>query len=123
MFSIDKFNGSASIKTIYHMPTNGKGLKGIVAVHDLLQPKVNVNPCAKNNRCHQLCLVTNEAEDRLGFKCACKIGYKLHSDRQSCVRIDEFLMYSQQKFIKGKVNKYFYAINIRYLLVMFVKGS
>ena len=38
-----------------------------------------------------------------GFKCACDIGYQLKSDRKGCIRISEFLMYSQQKFIKGKV--------------------
>ena len=38
-----------------------------------------------------------------GYKCACDIGYRLKKDRKGCLRVTDFLMYSQQKFIKGKV--------------------
>ena len=99
VYSVDKFN-SSDVKTIYHMPTNGKGLKAIKAVHDLLQPSVE-NPCKKAH-CQHMCLVTATSAG-LGYKCACKLGYKLSPNRQDCLRIYEFLMYSQQKFIKGKV--------------------
>lgn len=39
----------------------------------------------------------------LGYKCACDLGYKLKPNQKGCARVEEFLMYSQQKFIKGKV--------------------
>ena len=42
-------------------------------------------------------------EPSLGFKCACDIGYRLKPNQKGCIRVSEFLMYSQQKFIKGKV--------------------
>ena len=50
------------------------------------------------------CILTARTEEGgLGYKCACKIGYKLKTDQKQCTRLTEFLMYSQQKFIKGKV--------------------
>ena len=36
-------------------------------------------------------------------RCACKIGHQLKKNRKGCERIENFLMYSQQKFIKGKI--------------------
>ena len=43
------------------------------------------------------------SDGQLGYKCACKTGYRLKTNRKGCQRINTFLMYSQQKFIKGKV--------------------
>jgi low density lipoprotein-related protein 2 len=74
----------------------------------LLQPHVH-NPCSQGNDCEHLCIVTATGEDalsvegKLGYQCACKVGYKLGSNLKSCEYVHEFLMYSQQKFIKGKI--------------------
>ena len=86
----------------------GKEPKAIKAIHDLVQPE-GLNPCLKNE-CEHLCIVTSTTTDgdigtkpSLGYKCACDLGFKLKPDRKGCIRVKEFLMYSQQKFIKGKV--------------------
>jgi low density lipoprotein-related protein 2 len=77
-------------------------------VHELLQPHVH-NPCSQGNDCEHLCIVTATEEDaltvegKLGYQCACKIGFKLGSNLKSCEYVHNFLMYSQQKFIKGKI--------------------
>jgi low density lipoprotein-related protein 2 len=86
----------------------GKEPKAIRAVHSLLQPQVH-NPCGQGNDCEHLCIVTATEEDaltsqgKLGYQCACKVGYKLSSNLKSCEYVHNFLMYSQQKFIKGKI--------------------
>jgi low density lipoprotein-related protein 2 len=73
-------------------------------VHPLVQLYAS-NPCGSNNGgCEHLCVVTAGAsEGALGFRCACNIGFRLSADLKHCVRVDEFLMYSQQRFIKGRV--------------------
>ena len=103
---VDKFQGKESIKHIF-TPSSSSNTNEPVAIkayHALSQPQ-SYNPCAKNNgQCEHLCILTSRTEQGgLGYKCACKIGYKLHKDQKQCFRIKEFLMYSQQKFIKGKV--------------------
>jgi len=86
----------------------GKEPKAIRVVHELLQPHTH-NPCSQGNDCEHLCIVTATEEEsltvegKLGYQCACKIGYKLGSNLKSCEYVHEFLMYSQQKFIKGKI--------------------
>ena len=84
-------------------------VKAVRAVHALMQPVVRP-PCPERNDCEHLCIVTattdnplGPSDGQLGYRCACKTGYKLKRDRKSCERIHTFLMYSQQKFIKGKV--------------------
>ncbi len=109
VFKVDKFGGKDTIQSIYRMSQQGKEPKAIRAVHPLMQPQpkdpVTGNPC-KRNSCEHLCIVTASASDGsggLGYRCACKIGFQLRTNRKSCMRIEDFLMYSQQKFIKGKV--------------------
>lgn len=102
VYKMDKFGDKDSIKSLYRMPDSGKEPKAIKAVHSLLQTKGS-NPCANTN-CDHLCIVTSATSSGgLGYRCACKIGYKLNKNMKGCKRIEEFLMYSQQKFIKGKV--------------------
>lgn len=77
-----------------------------------------------------MCIVTasTENENQLGFRCACNIGYMLASDQRNCYSeynvsmntvyekstlflittsvisvVREFLMSSQQRFIKGRI--------------------
>ena len=102
---VDKFKGKESIKPIFSPSgTNTKEPTAIKAYHALSQPD-SYNPCAKSNgHCEHMCILTSRTEeDGLGYKCACKIGYKLRDDQKRCDKLHEFLMYSQQKFIKGKV--------------------
>lgn len=104
IMSVDKFEGPSSIQVTYkakdiHEP------KGIIAVHALSQPHVS-NPCGNNNGgCNHMCIVTavKGAPTGLGFRCACHTGYQLQTDLKNCKLVREFLMYSQQRFIKGKV--------------------
>ena len=54
--------------------------------------------------CEHLCLLTRNTEDTgLGYRCGCEVGFKLRDDKMECAPVKEFLMYSQQKFIKGQV--------------------
>jgi low density lipoprotein-related protein 2 len=91
-----------------NLTPQGKEPKALRVVHELLQPQVR-NPCAAGNDCEHLCIVTATEEDalssqgKLGYQCACKVGYKLSSNLKSCEYVHNFLMYSQQKFIKGKI--------------------
>ena len=102
---VDKFKGKETIKPIFSPSnSNKKEPVAIKAYHALSQPD-SYNPCAKNNgQCEHLCILTSRTEEGgLGYKCACRIGYKLNKNQRQCSRLEEFLMYSQQKFIKGKV--------------------
>lgn len=76
--------------------------RAIRSVHRLLQPQA-ANPCGSNNAgCQHLCILTRK-EDGLGARCACSVGFQLASDGKTCSFVDEFLLYSQQKFIKGRI--------------------
>ncbi len=103
VFTVDKFDGKDSVKAIYRMAEMGKEPKAIRAVHALLQPE-QLSPC--ESQCEHLCVVTASSDTlggEVGYRCACQIGYMLRPDRRGCELVLEFLMYSQQKFIKGKV--------------------
>lgn len=100
IMSVDKYE-SSSIQSIYRM-SDMRDPKAIKAIHPVVQPVV-LNPCGTNNgNCQQLCIITNTGSS-LGYRCACNIGFRLASDERNCNSVEEFLMYSQQRFIKGKV--------------------
>ncbi|XP_046995596.1 low-density lipoprotein receptor-related protein 2 [Schistocerca americana] len=101
--SVNKYEGTKSILDIYRM-RDVKEPKAVKAVHSLIQQQVS-NPCHTNNGgCQHMCIVTvGDAPGILGYRCACNIGFRLAQDRRSCNNVDEFLMYSQQRFIKGRV--------------------
>ncbi|XP_059057986.1 low-density lipoprotein receptor-related protein 2 [Achroia grisella] len=100
--SVNKYEGSASIQAIYKMK-DIRDPKAITVIHPLKQTSVN-NPCGNNNGgCAQMCIVTALPNGGLGYRCACNIGYRLETDLRNCDLVEEFLMYSQQRFIKGKV--------------------
>lgn len=100
IMSVDKYD-SSSIQSIYRM-SDMRDPKAIKTVHPLSQPYLS-NPCGNTNGgCQQMCIITNTGAS-LGFRCACNIGYQLESDERNCNLVQEFLMYSQQRFIKGKV--------------------
>lgn len=104
IMSVDKFAGQSSIQSIYKAK-DIREPKAIVTVHPLSQPKVP-SPCGTNNGgCQHMCIVTavKGAPSGLGFRCACHTGYQLAMDLRNCHLVEQFLMYSQQRFIKGKV--------------------
>ncbi|CAH2090680.1 unnamed protein product [Euphydryas editha] len=100
--SVNKYEGSSSIQAIYKTK-DIREPKALTVIHSLKQTSVN-NPCGNNNGgCSQMCIVTALPNGGLGYRCACNIGYKLETDLRNCIIVNEFLMYSQQRFIKGKV--------------------
>lgn len=104
IMSVDKYEGASSIQTIFKSK-DIREPKAIIAVHPILQTKVS-SPCGSNNGgCQHMCIVTavKGAPTGLGFRCACQIGYQLTESLRDCTLVEEFLMYSQQRFIKGKV--------------------
>lgn len=102
IMSVDKYASSVSIQSIYR----GAGIrdpKAVKTVHGLSQIRVS-NPCGHNNGgCQQMCIITNVGTGLLGYRCACHTGWRLQKDQRNCNPVQEFLMYSQQRFIKGKI--------------------
>ncbi|RVE42510.1 hypothetical protein evm_012839, partial [Chilo suppressalis] len=100
--SVSKYEGASSIQAIYKMK-DIREPKAVTVIHSLKQTSVN-NPCGNNNGgCAQMCIVSALPDGGLGYRCACNIGYRLEQDLRNCDIVQEFLMYSQQRFIKGKV--------------------
>ncbi|XP_046609747.1 low-density lipoprotein receptor-related protein 2 isoform X1 [Neodiprion virginianus] len=101
VMSVDKTQGNYSIQSIF----KARDTKGLKALHPLVQTAVP-NPCGNNNGgCQHMCIVTAAGgrESGLGYRCACDIGWKLSKDLRNCNLVQDFLMYSQQRFIKGRV--------------------
>lgn len=100
VMSVDKNQGDYSIQSVLKI----RDAKGIKALHPLTQPMVT-NPCGNSNGgCQHMCVITSLGMDKeLGYRCACNIGWMLSNDLKSCNLVQEFLMYSQQRFIKGRV--------------------
>ncbi|XP_055683188.1 low-density lipoprotein receptor-related protein 2 [Lutzomyia longipalpis] len=104
IMSVDRYEGGSSIQAIYKSKEIREP-KAIVTVHALAQPRVS-SPCGNNNGgCAQMCIVTavKGAPTGLGYRCACHTGWQLAGDLRNCHLVQQFLMYSQQRFIKGKV--------------------
>ncbi|XP_071451711.1 low-density lipoprotein receptor-related protein 2 [Hetaerina americana] len=105
IMSVDKFEGANSIQAVYRM-RDVREPKAVKVYHPLIQIKAS-NPCGNNNgHCAQMCIVTASTSGprgNLGYRCACNIGWRLASDGRNCNLVEEFLMYSQQRFIKGRV--------------------
>ena len=101
VMSVDKYESSLSVQSIHRMP-DIRDPKAIKTVHYLSQPAM-YNPCGTNNGgCQHMCIVT-KVSGGLGYRCACNIGFRLTLDERHCSLVNDFLMYSQQRFIKGKV--------------------
>ncbi|CAA9998006.1 unnamed protein product [Nesidiocoris tenuis] len=104
VMSVDKYEGSNSIQVIYK-DREVREPKAVKIVHPLVQSMVH-NPCGSNNGgCQHMCIVTagSHGLGTLGYRCACSVGWKLDHSRHNCNLVEEFLLYSQQRFIKGKV--------------------
>ena len=101
VLSVQKTVGESSIQNIF----KAKDAKAVKVLHPLVQVPV-VNPCGINNGgCQHMCIVTAAADrdSGLAYRCACNIGWRLSLDLRNCNLVREFLMYSQQRFIKGRV--------------------
>lgn len=92
------------VQDVYRSANASDVSNALKAVHPLLQPKED-NPCGDNNGgCAHLCLLTaKQGENQLRFRCACSMGYRLDSDQKSCVPVEDYLLYLQPHFIKGKI--------------------
>ncbi|KAF7989294.1 hypothetical protein HCN44_007968 [Aphidius gifuensis] len=103
LMSVDKNQGEYSVQTIFKI----RDAKAIKVLHPLVQSTNNIkNPCGNNNGgCQHMCIITAPGgrENGLAYRCACNIGWKLSADLRNCNRVQEFLMYSQQRFIKGRI--------------------
>ncbi|XP_046659437.1 low-density lipoprotein receptor-related protein 2 [Homalodisca vitripennis] len=103
IMSVDKYDGANSIQVVYKNK-EVREPRAVKIVDELVQQHQR-NPCGtRNGGCQHLCVVTASTEEgRLGYRCACHIGWRLASDLRNCNLVDDFLLYSQQRFIKGKV--------------------
>lgn len=111
ILKIDSYNSSSSVETIYRERGIPKEPRGIRVFHALRQPTFK-SPCGSNNgACQHLCILTRNGDDHtfaLGFRCACNIGFQLAPNGKSCLRIESFLLYSQQKFVRGVILEHQY---------------
>lgn len=104
IMSVDRYVGANTIQAIYKQK-DVREPRAVKVVHEAIQRSAR-NPCGRNNGgCSQLCVVTagSKGEGSLGYRCACEIGYRLAEDLRNCNLVQEFLLYSQQRFIKGRV--------------------
>ncbi|KAL0271000.1 UNVERIFIED_CONTAM: hypothetical protein PYX00_008246 [Menopon gallinae] len=104
VMSVDKYQSANSILAIYRQ-MNVREPKAVKALHSLIQTYAS-NPCGNNNGgCQHMCIVTapTEGSSHLAYRCACNIGWRVAPDHHNCNLVKEFLMYSQQRFIKGRV--------------------
>lgn len=93
-----------NVESIYRERRLIKEPRAIKSFHSLRQPQLT-NPCGSNNGgCQHMCIITRNGDENsyaLGYRCACSTGFQLAPNQKSCVRVEEFLMYSQQKFVRG----------------------
>ncbi|CAH1397949.1 unnamed protein product [Nezara viridula] len=104
VMSVDKYDGQNTIRMVYKN-REVREPKAVKIIHPLIQSQVH-NPCGNNNgKCQHLCIVTagSQGLGSLGYRCACNVGWRLRTNLQDCELVDEFLLYSQQRFIKGRV--------------------
>lgn len=105
VMSVDKYEGTNSIQVIYRN-NDVREPKAVKVVHALVQPGGH-NPCKSSNNggCQHMCIVTagTHGLGSIGYRCACSVGWRLASDLHNCNLVEQFLLYSQQRFIKGRV--------------------
>lgn len=83
------------------------------------QLAATTNPCFNNNGgCQDLCVLTNsitvnfnsttnttintsQTTTTTTYKCACPVGKQLDKSLRACIQVDEYLLYSQQNYIRG----------------------
>ncbi|KAI5717758.1 hypothetical protein M8J77_010754 [Diaphorina citri] len=100
ILSVDKFD--STIQTVYREKSVQEP-QAVKIVHALIQ-RPAPNPCGSNNGgCEHMCIITRASGNALGYKCACDIGYRLSVNGNNCNPVSDFLLYSQQRFIKGRV--------------------
>ncbi|XP_015909717.1 low-density lipoprotein receptor-related protein 2 isoform X1 [Parasteatoda tepidariorum] len=99
----DLYNTS-NVQTIYRDRSLLKEPKAIKAYHPLREVLVP-NPCYfSNGGCQHMCLLTRSADSfSLGYRCVCNVGYEITSNGKTCKKVEEFLLYAQQKFVRGVI--------------------
>ncbi|RWS16465.1 low-density lipoprotein receptor-related protein 2-like protein [Dinothrombium tinctorium] len=114
VLKVDMYNSTSAVDTIYRERGVPKEPRALKTYHALRQPTVS-NPCGINNGgCLHMCVLTRNGDEKffsLGYRCVCEIGYQLASNEKSCIRVEEFLLYSQQKFVRGIVLNHGAAFN------------
>lgn len=59
---------------------------------------IDTNPCVQNNSaCQHLCVYTAP----YSYRCACPVGKQLQKNLKTCQQVDQYLLYSQQNYIRG----------------------
>lgn len=88
---VDKFTGKQNTMLLKDLikPMD------IKVYHKTCQP-TTVNPCV-NCGCQQICLISAQQT----CTCKCEIGFQLDSNNKSCVKINDFLLYTQPHNILG----------------------
>lgn len=126
ILKVDSYNSSANVETIYRDRAIPKEPRAIKAYHALRQPST-VSPCGTNNGgCQHMCVITRNGDNssfQLGFRCVCNIGYQLASNQKSCQKVEDFLLYSQQKFVRGVLLDHQYADSFSDAIVPIVSRS
>lgn len=99
------FNNNDTVTIVHRDRQLSKEPGAIKSYHPLRQPVVS-NPCGLNNGgCQHMCIVTRGSGGfgLLGYRCVCHTGFELLSNRKDCTRVSTFLLYSQQKFVRGSL--------------------
>ncbi|XP_054913786.1 low-density lipoprotein receptor-related protein 2 isoform X1 [Poeciliopsis prolifica] len=94
----NRFNGTNP--TLLYRTANRPG--HVVVSHSVVQPFV-MNPCGRHNGgCQHICVLSHRTDnDGLGFRCKCRYGYDLGSDRHSCFKIKNYLLVASSVAIRG----------------------
>lgn len=64
--------------------------------HETKQPRRDLNPC-EHSPCEHFCLLSHGN----GYRCKCKIGYRLKNDLKNCEAIEEFIYFTQSNEIRS----------------------
>ncbi len=95
---------TTEVNVTYHFKLNANNLpRSIRIFHQSKQQLTDrSNPC-RNHTCDHLCLLgpytSNNAVN--SYRCKCKLGYELKRDLKSCQRVQESLLVSQMRSLRG----------------------
>uniref|UniRef100_A0A3B3E196 Low-density lipoprotein receptor-related protein 2 n=1 Tax=Oryzias melastigma TaxID=30732 RepID=A0A3B3E196_ORYME len=92
----NRFNGSNP--TLLYRTTKVPG--HVAVAHPVLQPFMN--PCGRNNGgCQHICVLSHRTDnDGLGFRCKCRYGYDLQTDRRTCF-VKDYLLLATSLAVRG----------------------
>jgi len=99
-FSTEKIASLLESKT----PETSNNSTSVLQLPTNQQLSLVQNPCFKNNGdCQYLCVLVAPTQSTTGYtyRCACPIGKQLDKNLRSCIPVEEYLIYSQQNYIRG----------------------